>query len=93
VGTLPDPDPLPAGGAAARPYLPGDDTVARIIGVHHDQAGDLDLFQNQAGKRKAAPGLAGAQWAGLAYLRSIYQKLGVTSRSQAIQRAVDLRLL
>jgi LuxR family maltose regulon positive regulatory protein len=26
-------------------------------------------------------------------LRSIYQKLGVTSRSEAIQRAVDLRLL
>jgi DNA-binding CsgD family transcriptional regulator len=28
-----------------------------------------------------------------AHLRSIYQKLGVTSRSQAIERAVDLRLL
>jgi LuxR family maltose regulon positive regulatory protein len=28
-----------------------------------------------------------------AHLRSIYRKLGVTSRSQAIQRAVDLRLL
>ena len=27
------------------------------------------------------------------HLRSIYQKLGVTSRSQAIERAVDLRLL
>jgi LuxR family maltose regulon positive regulatory protein len=27
------------------------------------------------------------------HLRSVYQKLGVTSRSQAIQRAVDLRLL
>ncbi len=27
------------------------------------------------------------------HLRSIYQKLGVTSRAQAIQRAVDLRLL
>jgi ATP/maltotriose-dependent transcriptional regulator MalT len=26
-------------------------------------------------------------------LRSIYQKLGVTSRSAAIERAVDLRLL
>jgi LuxR family maltose regulon positive regulatory protein len=26
-------------------------------------------------------------------LRSIYQKLGVTSRAEAIQRAVDLRLL
>jgi DNA-binding CsgD family transcriptional regulator len=28
-----------------------------------------------------------------AHLRSVYQKLGVTSRSQAIERAVDLRLL
>ena len=27
------------------------------------------------------------------HMRSIYQKLGVTSRSQAIERAVDLRLL
>jgi len=27
------------------------------------------------------------------HLRSVYQKLGVTSRAQAIQRAVDLRLL
>jgi DNA-binding CsgD family transcriptional regulator len=27
------------------------------------------------------------------HLRSVYQKLGVTSRSQALQRAVDLRLL
>jgi LuxR family maltose regulon positive regulatory protein len=27
------------------------------------------------------------------HLRSIYQKLGVTSRSQALQRAIDLRLL
>jgi len=28
-----------------------------------------------------------------AHLRSVYRKLGVTSRSQAIERAVDLRLL
>jgi Bacterial regulatory proteins, luxR family len=27
------------------------------------------------------------------HLRSIYQKLGVASRSEAIERAVDLRLL
>ena len=27
------------------------------------------------------------------HLRSIYQKLGVASRSEAIQRAIDLRLL
>jgi LuxR family maltose regulon positive regulatory protein len=27
------------------------------------------------------------------HLRAVYQKLGVTSRSEALQRAVDLRLL
>ena len=27
------------------------------------------------------------------HLRSVYQKLGVNSRSEAIERAVDLRLL
>jgi LuxR family transcriptional regulator, maltose regulon positive regulatory protein len=27
------------------------------------------------------------------HLRSVYQKLGVTSRAQALQRAIDLRLL
>jgi LuxR family transcriptional regulator, maltose regulon positive regulatory protein len=27
------------------------------------------------------------------HLRSIYQKFGVTSRAQAIQRAIDLRIL
>jgi len=27
------------------------------------------------------------------HLRSVYSKLGVTSRSQAIERAIDLRLL
>ena len=27
------------------------------------------------------------------HLRSIYQKLGVASRSEAVERAVDLRLL
>jgi LuxR family maltose regulon positive regulatory protein len=27
------------------------------------------------------------------HLRSVYRKLGVASRSEAIQRAVDLRLL
>jgi LuxR family transcriptional regulator, maltose regulon positive regulatory protein len=30
---------------------------------------------------------------GKTHLRSIYQKLGVASRSEAIQRAIDLRLL
>ena len=51
--------------ARARPYLLDDDTVTRIIRVHHDQAADLDLFQNQAGKWKADPGLTSAQRAGV----------------------------
>jgi len=40
--------------------------VARIIRVHHDQAGDLVYFQNQANKRKALPGLTAAQRAAVA---------------------------
>lgn len=51
--------------ARARPYLLDDDTVSRIIRVHHDQAAGLDLFQNQAGRWKADPGLTGAQRAGV----------------------------
>ena len=38
-----------------------DATVARIIRVHQDQADDLMLFQNQAGKWNAVPGLTPAQ--------------------------------
>lgn len=40
--------------ARARPYLLDDDTVARIIRVHHGQADGLGLFQNQADKWEAA---------------------------------------
>jgi hypothetical protein len=61
--------------ARARPYLLDDDTVARIIRVHHDQADDLDLFQNQADKWKAAPGLTGAQRAALAVYEALIAQL------------------
>jgi hypothetical protein len=61
--------------ARARPYLLDDDTVARIIRVHHDQADDLDLFQNQADKWKAAPGLADAQRAALAVYEALIAQL------------------
>ena len=47
--------------ARVRPYLLDDATVARIIQVHRDQAGDLALFQNQAGRWKAGPGLTAGQ--------------------------------
>ena len=52
--------------ARARPYVLDDATVARIIRVHRDQAGDLTLFQNQAGRRKTDPGLTDAQRAEIA---------------------------
>lgn len=52
--------------ALARPGLLDDATVARIIRVHQDQADDLVLFQNQADKWKALPGLTTAQQADVA---------------------------
>ena len=52
--------------ARARPYVLDAATVARIIRVHRDQAGDLTLFQNQADRRKTDPGLTAAQRAGIA---------------------------
>jgi len=57
--------------ARARPYVLDDATVARVIRVHRDQAGDLALFQNQADRWKADPGLTDAQRAGVA----AYEKL------------------
>ncbi len=47
--------------ARVRPYRLDEATVARIIRVHRDQARDLTLFQNQAGRRKTDPGLTCAQ--------------------------------
>jgi hypothetical protein len=52
-----------------------DATVARIIRVHRDQAGDLTLFQNQAGRRKTDPGLTGAQRADLAAYETLIAQL------------------
>src|SRR5260370_39817987 len=47
--------------APARPSARDAATVARIIRVHHDQPADLTLFQNQASRWKAEPGLTTAQ--------------------------------
>jgi hypothetical protein len=47
--------------ALAQPCRLDDATVARIIRVHQDQADDLVLFQNQAGRWNAVPGLTPAQ--------------------------------
>ena len=61
--------------ARARPYVPDDATVARIIRVHRDQAGDLTLFQNQAGRRKTDPGLTDAQRPGIAAHETLIAQL------------------
>lgn len=47
--------------APARPGRLDDATVARIIGVHQDQADDLMLSQDQAARWNAVPGLPPAQ--------------------------------
>ncbi len=47
--------------ALAQPYRLDDATVARVIRVHQDQADDLTLFQNQADRWNADPGLTPAQ--------------------------------
>jgi hypothetical protein len=47
--------------ALAQPYRLDDATVARIIRVHQDQADDLVLFQDQADRWNAVPGLIPAQ--------------------------------
>ncbi len=52
--------------ALARPGRLDDATVARIIRVHQDQAGDLVYFQNQADKWKGLPDLTAAQRAAVA---------------------------
>jgi hypothetical protein len=52
--------------APARPGRLDDATVARIIRVHQDQAGDLVYFQNQADKWKGLPDLTAAQRAAVA---------------------------
>ena len=49
--------------------------MARIIGVHRDQAGDLDLCQNQADRWKASPDLTEAQRAGIAAYEALIAQL------------------
>ena len=61
--------------ARARPYLLDDATVARIVQVHHDQAEDLTLFQNQADRWKTDPGPTATQRAGLAAYETLIAQL------------------
>jgi hypothetical protein len=52
-----------------------DATVARIIGVHRDQASDLTLVQNQADRWKTDPDLTVAQRAGIAAYETLIAQL------------------
>jgi hypothetical protein len=61
--------------ARSRPYLLDDATVARIVQVHRDQASDLDLFQNQADRWKAGPGLTETQRDGGAAYEALIAEL------------------
>ncbi len=49
--------------------------MTRIIRVHHDQAADLDLFQSQASKWNADPGLTPGQRAGVAAYEALIIQL------------------
>ncbi len=61
--------------ARSRPYLLDNATVARTIQVHQDQAADLDLFQNQAGRWKASPDITGTQRAGVTAYEALIAEL------------------
>lgn len=61
--------------ALAEPYRLDDATVARIVRVHFDQAADLVLFQNQADRWNAMPGLDAAQRAAVAEYEAVIDEL------------------
>jgi hypothetical protein len=61
--------------ALAEPYRLDDATVARIVRVHFDQATDLVLFQNQADRWNAMPGLDAAQRAAVAEYEAVIDEL------------------
>src|SRR5664280_2562037 len=61
--------------ALAEPYRLDDATVARIVRVHFDQAADLVLFQNQADRWNAMPGLDAAQRAAVAEYVAVIDEL------------------
>ena len=63
----------------AKPLTPAELRILRLLptSTYRQMAATLYISRNTVKSR----------------LRSVYQKLGVTSRAQAIERAVDLRLL
>lgn len=66
--------------ALARPGLLDNAAVADIVRVHQDQAGDLVLFQNQADRWSATPGLTAAQRAAV---REFEEAIGEVRRLNA----------
>ena len=77
------------GGTRARPYVLDDATVAGIIRVHRDQAGDLALFQNQADRWKAGPDLTAARRAEVAAYEKLIAELRELN-SEALAVAAEL---
>ncbi len=61
--------------ALAQPGRLDDATVAWIIRVHQDQVGDLVLFQNQADRWNAVPGLTPAQRAAVGDYEAVIGEL------------------
>ena len=62
--------------ALARPYVLDDATVARVIRVHQDQADGIALFQNQAGRWNATPGITPDQRDAVAKYEAAVSELG-----------------
>ena len=73
------PDPAQSRGVLARPLNAAELRVLKLLptSTYLQMASTLYISRNTV----------------KTHLRSIYQKLGVASRSEAIERAVELRLL
>jgi LuxR family maltose regulon positive regulatory protein len=73
------PSPAPSGRVPAEPLTPAEQRILTLLptSTYLQIANTLYISRNTV----------------KTHLRSIYQKLGVTSRSEALERAVDLRLL
>ena len=57
------------------------------------ELGILELLPSTSSYEQIAAALYVSRNTVKTHIRAVYQKLGVTSRSQAVERAVDLRLL
>jgi LuxR family transcriptional regulator, maltose regulon positive regulatory protein len=73
------PGATPPGAALPNPLTPAEQRVLQLLPASTYNQMAATLYVSRATVKT--------------HLRSIYQKLGVTSRAQVIQRAVDLRIL